>query len=543
MILRSHGTTHRPNVPAARSRSLAGCSSVPALLSVLLFAAAAAAQTVEGTVTDAITGNGIPGARVTVGQAGKPDNFANTDARGRFHIQDLPDGAYFVSYWAPNYFPGDDAEAFRPFQLTAGIPVTLKMRLMPFARVSGRVVDARGEGVSRALVLLSGPGNLWARPADAQGKFEFHDSLPSGIYRLLVLPQLGLKPPDPDPERGQIRGWAPTYYPGVTTLEAATNIVVPPGGEVADLEFKLQAVPAHPVRGVLLKPDGKPVPKVQILVSQENTPIFTTQSAQDGSFEFNLVDGEWHIAAAIGSDDGRMLATQWIEMTGHEIEGLKLRLAPAFTVRGKAIAETPQGAPRPKFPTIVLASHLSRLRRASFPESSAAPHAAAVSRGLPDANGDFHADNVYPGLYRIFPMDPPPGYYLDSIRFGETELSTPEVEISSGSVPITVVYKTSGGVVRGTAENCASGGVILVPFNAAVRRPGFFPNGTCDANDRYQIPAVRPGDYYALAFPGNSPTPWYAAGFDDTLLSQSARVTVRAGEATSADLRAVSRAY
>jgi hypothetical protein len=512
---------------------------VAKFLCVLLFATAARAQ-VEGTVADSVTGAGIPGVSVLLDRAGKTAYTATTDAKGDFLIEDVQAGAYVARYSAPNYRP----QLPRAFQVSAGIPLTLQARLLPLSRVSGRVVDARGEGLARAWVQLSAPGSWLAAMTDSKGKFSIRGPFSGAIYRLCVQPPPGLKPPDPDPASGQTRGWAPTCYPGVTTPEAAAGIAMPPGGEVADLDFKLLAAAAHPVRGVLLKPDGTPAPKVRILVSQESTPSVTTESGPDGTFEFPVVDGEWRIAAELAGDDGHWLAAQWIEMAGHEIEDLKLRLYPPFTVSGKAIAETPPGAPQPEFPLVILSdAHLSRLHRASFPEGSAA-RPATFSSGRPGEDGVFYAGNVYPGLYRIFPTDPPPGYYLDAIRFGETERTAAEVEISSGGIPITLVYKTNGGVVRGTAEDCASGGVLLVPFDAALRRPGFFANGPCDANDRYQVQAVRPGDYYALAFPGNNLTPWYAASFDDTLLRQSARVTVRAGEAASADLRAVaSQAY
>ena len=61
----------------------------------------------------------------------------------------------------------------------------------------------------------------------------------------------------------------------------------------------------------------------------------------------------------------------------------------------------------------------------------------------------------------------------------------------------------------------------------------------CDSNDRYAIAAVRPGDYYALAIAGDSPIPWYATILDeDGLVENAGTVTVRAGENSSADLRA-----
>jgi len=100
-----------------------------------------------------------------------------------------------------------------------------------------------------------------------------------------------------------------------------------------------------------------------------------------------------------------------------------------------------------------------------------------------------------------------------------------------------VVYRTDGGSVLGKAENCASGGVLLVPVDPARRRPGFSRSGPCDSSGQYEVHAVRPGDYYALAFAGNGPV----LAVDEALLSQGVKVTVRAGEASLADLKAVTR--
>jgi hypothetical protein len=100
-----------------------------------------------------------------------------------------------------------------------------------------------------------------------------------------------------------------------------------------------------------------------------------------------------------------------------------------------------------------------------------------------------------------------------------------------------MVYKSDGGTVSGKAENCASGGVLLVPGDPALRRKGFSKSAPCDSGGHYEVRAVRPGDYYALAFAGNGPVP----ALDEALLHQGVKVTVRAGEASSADLRTITR--
>jgi hypothetical protein len=102
---------------------------------------------------------------------------------------------------------------------------------------------------------------------------------------------------------------------------------------------------------------------------------------------------------------------------------------------------------------------------------------------------------------------------------------------------MTVVYKTDGGSVRGKAGNCASGGVVLVPSDPARRRPAFYRSGACDSGGNYEIGQVRPGDYYAVAFAGNGPAP----EIDDVLLKQAVKVTVRPGEASSADPRTLTQ--
>jgi hypothetical protein len=62
----------------------------------------------------------------------------------------------------------------------------------------------------------------------------------------------------------------------------------------------------------------------------------------------------------------------------------------------------------------------------------------------------------------------------------------------------------------------------------------------CDSNDRYEITAVRPGEYYALAFAGDGAFPWTVI-LDGSLFNQASRLTVVAGETTSADLRSIAR--
>ena len=47
---------------------------------------------------------------------------------------------------------------YRVFHVDAESPVKLEARLMPWSRISGRVVDGRGKGVANARVQMTGVG-------------------------------------------------------------------------------------------------------------------------------------------------------------------------------------------------------------------------------------------------------------------------------------------------------------------------------------------------------------------------------------------------
>jgi hypothetical protein len=138
----------------------------------------------------------------------------------------------------------------------------------------------------------------------------------------------------------------------------------------------------------------------------------------------------------------------------------------------------------------------------------------------------------YPGFYSITASAPPPNYYLDSIPIGDVEALTAIARIDSPQL-ITFIYKSNGGSLRGSVEKCAGGRVWLFPTDPAMTRPDLRVSAICDANDRYAINSIRPGEYYAIAL--SSETPWIGK-MADALITQSTRITIRPSETTTGDL-------
>jgi hypothetical protein len=113
----------------------------------------------------------------------------------------------------------------------------------------------------------------------------------------------------------------------------------------------------------------------------------------------------------------------------------------------------------------------------------------------------------------------------------------PQKRNSSGSAPIAIVQRTDGGTVHGTAGKCAGGLVLLIPQDIALQSFPVFRTTRCDASDRYEIAAICPKDYCALAFTGPGGVP----RLDDNLIGQANKVTVHSEETASLDMRAIPR--
>ncbi len=528
------------------------------LLGILaLVAVSAAAQTVEGSVFDAATGTGVAGIKVELLKGATPFYETATGGGGRFRFDDVKEGDYAARYQSPDYWLTAGPSDYRVFHVAAGSPVKLEARMMPWSRISGRVVDGRGKSVANARLELTGSGmtvggRVYLRTswgggggrqlgdsademsfmgtADAQGRFEVR--VMPGSYGLSALPPENLKPPDAEQD-GPSLAWKRTYYPGTAVAEAASKILVLPGGDVPDVELKLLAVPARTVRGVLLYPDGAPAAHVTINLG--NGPRVTSvESGTDGAFDLPAVaEGEWQFSAETQRGGVKLRATEWIDVMGHDLENVKLRLVAPLRVRGRIIMDAPQGVAPPRPAPFILSRHGGRTQRDGGPLGLG-----EIALVEPDVNGNFSVD-VYPGVYRfVRQLQPPPApFYLDSARVGDADMTTREVEFLPGEVEMTVVYKAGGGSVQGVAENCLSGGVVLVPRDPLLRGHGLSRSGPCDASNRYEVRATRPGEYYAVAFAGNGPV----LTVDETMLNQSAKVTVRDGETASVDLRASTR--
>jgi len=298
------------------------------LMALMLAAAGFAAQTVEGHVVSSLTGIDIPGVNVNLVKAGKVAYSATTDAQGHFRIESVEAGTYTANYTArgfwpiPNFLVDEDFErecgkcflmerGDRPFPVPAGSdPVRLEVRMPPIGRISGRVLDDAGAPVANARVQLHW-GENWlcklpscigiSRQAktNEKGEYSVADLDVPGTWLLSAIAPASWKPPES--QDSQQLAWAQTFYPGVTDPQLAIRVMVPYGGEIAGLDVKLAAVPAHRIRGVVLDGNGNPSPKATVTLSKGfGAADLVRETRGDGTFVFEAVpEGAWRISAKV----------------------------------------------------------------------------------------------------------------------------------------------------------------------------------------------------------------------------------------------------
>jgi hypothetical protein len=486
---------------------------------------------VRGVVVNSATGAGIPGVKVDLIWSGDPAYNTTSDAQGRFQFEHVQAGAYSVQYVAEGYeWVGPFNHDPMLYRAMAGNTVEIVGHMMPMGHLSGRVLDPAGKPVPKAVVEVQGPGIQMNFPADAEGRFDFHKLGFPGAYTISAIPPAGFPAPDRVPDDDRTLAWTRTWYPAATDPADAGKVLLTPGGSVDNLEIKLKAAPAHAIGGVLTQPGGKPAADVEVTVSSGRG-VFRAKTTEVGAFHFLAPDGEWRLSAEAKASflNAKLRASQFVTVAGRDREGLKLQLDPPIAVTVRAIAEAPPNAPAPRFgPRMVVLAAVDGSGQGLLGDR-------ALAR--PKEDGTFELDAVYPRSYRVGAIAPA-GYYLDSIRLGESALAGRVIELTAGAA-VTLVYKADGATLRGKVEECGGGGVLLVSQDPSRRTQEDIGRGSCDAAGRYELTAIRPGAYYVLALAKAPSTFFWADDWRDAMVNQATGITLRPSETVSLDLRAL----
>lgn len=296
---------------------------------------AASGALVSGHVLEA--DSRLPVADATVTLLPPPDRFqldpsafrplsVTTDANGRFVLEGVPPLRYTIRARKAGFADGS-GRAVRPLTVTAGGRVDdIELLLDPAGVIVGRVVDARGVPIERAMVVAlrrAVAAESLARPGDghtgtptartlaavrageqtnAGGEFQL-DEIPPGDYYLRAMPPIA--PREGGQGAGTSRTFVRTYYPGAQDQANAVAVPVVAGLPVDVGDLVLMTAESFRITGRVVDESGRGVADVMVRLVPATAPSaalpMTRDRAEtdaDGAFALDrIVAGEYTLIA------------------------------------------------------------------------------------------------------------------------------------------------------------------------------------------------------------------------------------------------------
>lgn len=519
---------------------------------------------ISGRVTAADTGRPIRWARVVmVSSQGQP-SVAATDAQGRFSFEALAAGSYTLEARADRYVPMDfGGRPYTGLGAEARKPVTVRdgehfdkadLRLPRGGAIEGRLLDEFGDPAPGLMVQVSqvvyaggrrrlmpmGPRNQ-SLSSDDRGHFRLHGLTP-GTYYLSVLSGVFA-------EQAESGGFAPTYYPGTTSLASAQPLTIGPGEEITSLTLSLTPARMARISGRVVDTDGNPIASPSLLLSSADIPgvsdFFVTrvQGHPDGTFTLrNVPPGRFTLQGFGRPPAGGPLNLGaapfgWLPLMveGSDVDGLLLRITTGTSLRGRIVADDPS-APPPDPKSV----HVS----AFAVEFNSAPVGGGPSPYEVHEDATFEVKNLS-GQRVIRVSVSSPAWALKRVTRNGRDITDEPLDFSRGDITdVEVVVTNRVTSIEGVVMDQRGGRVdaytvIIFASDPAkwTNRSRFIVSSRPAQDGTFSVRGLPPGDYFAVALAGTLGTEWQDPEFLKPLREDATGLLLGDGEAKKVTLK------
>jgi len=526
------------------------CSAIINMVVLFILVAALLAQqpqpaSVEGTIVQ--LGTNQPIARAVVQVIGdRPEPYTmETGADGKFQFPNLARGQYQIRVSRTGYMDGAFGQRGpngrgRSLPLEAGQAIKdIRITMVPFAAISGRVYDDRGEPIAnvniRALkysyqngqvsltsvksVLTNDRGEyrlFWLPPGEYYVSAIASTSKVTAMLETVLaqgatIPVVIDHPPHMSPSTGEI--YAPIYYPGTPDARTATELELRPGVDLSGIDFSLARVIPRKVRGIVVDgATGQPIKAGSLLLVPRNlsmTGLVPSRPTGDGTFEIeDVYPGSYFLVAMtnVSGGNSRLAGGRApLEIGNSDLQGIVVVVSPSIDIAA-TIEGLRAAPPAGLYPSIALRN-----------ESMLTGRAATAYGSFKNA-AEFSIDNVIEGDYRLQITDVPSGMYVKSARFGAVDALNDTLHVDSRTTErLAVVLGSDGGQVEGTVTDrnrmpSPNASIVLVPINMQ-QRADLYKKATADESGRFQFRDIPPGDYLVFAWEDVDESVWRDPNF------------------------------
>ncbi len=510
---------------------------------------------VAGTVINALTGEPVRKALVQINDQQQRTAFSDGD--GRFQFDAVPAGSVSLSVQKPGYFGEHELRSPPVRQFEVGPKSdSVVLKLTPEGVIAGRVTTTTGIALEHVPVTLTHinvrEGRKHWEPmgntsTSEDGRFRFANLRP-GTYFLSAGPITPLMESVFELPSESTTGYSGVYFPGVPDMASASPIELS-AGQAAEANFSLDEVTVHKISGTI----SGYVPNQGVslqLCDQSGTqiPMSYEFSPDNGRFDFRGVPAGAYLLKAFSQSapNQPVRAEARINLASDQFN-LHLALVPAtsvpIAVRTESVAQTGPGAAKylrsmPQGPPLG-----ARLL-------SSQPGASETYAGVEGAPGQQNLvfRNIEAGRYTVELMPQAP-WYVQSAEYGQTNLLTDDLVLTSGAPPSTIQVTLRNDVATLTGTVTQHSGaevpatIVAIPDGLAAATPqiGYYypPQDKNSAPEQFTLSSLAPGDYTVLAFDHAEDVEYSNPDVLQNYTSQAAHVTLAPGQRTTVTLELI----
>jgi hypothetical protein len=533
---------------------------------------------ITGTVAAADNGRPVKRARVFISAAELDGGRgAMTDDSGVYEFTDLPAGRYTItvskSGWVSlSYGQRRPLQAGTPLQLADGQQLkSIDFQLPRGSVIGGHVLDEDGDAMPGVTVrvmryqYLQGERRLTPASSgqtDDKGQYRVWGLMPGDYYVNAVTRGGGGGFGGPGGPGGfggrggrggggggggnadgDVVNYAPTYYPGVASVNDAKPITLGLGQETLDINFNMQLVRMSRITGHVQNPDGTPVTSGNLSLAIDTSAVRGNQMGMnyggrinwDGAFTIANVPPGRYILRARGDDgDEPQFAAQPISLNGEDLSDLIVILAEGATING----------------TVTFQSGATNLPDLSqFRVTAPATDQSAVGpqpNARPDKDGKFSLSGVPTGMHLIRPAGNSRGFVLKSVTVGARDVTDTPIELRAGETVsnVTIVFtdqmnEVNGTITTETGTPMSEYTVLAFPTDAALWRPLARQIMTTrpDQTGAYKIRGLPAGQYYIVTVDPSEQGEWFDPTYLDEHRAGAARITLADGDVKTQDFK------
>jgi hypothetical protein len=521
-----------------------------------------------------------------------------TDDQGVFDLTELPAGRYTLTvsksgFVSLSYGQRRPLQAGTPLQLADGQQLKgIAFQLPRGSVIGGRVLDEDGEAMPGVAVrvmryqYLQGARRLTpagAGQTDDKGQYRVWGLMPGDYYVNATarggfggpFGQFGPGGPGgpggagaPGGGRAAFAGrggrggpgagapvgndqeqinYAPTYFPGVTSVSEAKPIAVGLSEEVLDINFNMQLVHVSRITGHVVNPDGTPVTSGNVNLGIDVAAARGNQIGMnyggriqwDGEFTIaNVPPGRYMLRARGDDSETPQYAAQPVTTTGEDLSDLTVVLAPGATITGAVtFLGAPGASPDPS---------QFRITAPSADQSDVGPQPnARVGK-----DGAFELSGVPAGSHLVRSAGNARGFILKSVTVNGRDVTDTPLPLRSGETlgNVTVTFTDQQNEINGTVTNeqgTAMPDYTVLAFSTdpTLWRPLSRQIMTArpDQTGKYRIRGLPRGDYYLVAVDPAEQGEWFEPVYLDEHRAGAQHLTLGDGDVKTQDFKIAQR--